>query len=77
MKGLLGAATVIGSLMYGAGHVLKGQTYTSICTMTPLRIPPLMLNLVSCLMGAIVFRLGLFRCWPESCFSYLQRDCLG
>ena len=25
MKGLLGAATVIGSLMYGAGHVFKGQ----------------------------------------------------
>jgi len=25
MKGLLGAATVIGSLMYGAGHVYKGQ----------------------------------------------------
>ena len=25
MKGLLGAATVIGSLMYGAGHVFKSQ----------------------------------------------------
>ena len=25
MKGLLGAATVIGSLMYGAGHAFKGQ----------------------------------------------------
>ena len=25
MKGLFGAATVIGSLMYGAGHVFKGQ----------------------------------------------------
>ena len=25
MRGLLGAATVIGSLMYGAGHVFKGQ----------------------------------------------------
>ena len=25
MKGLLGAATVIGSLMYGSGHVFKGQ----------------------------------------------------
>ena len=26
MKGLLGAATVIGSLMYGSGHVFKGQS---------------------------------------------------
>ena len=27
MKGLLGAATVIGTLMYSAGDVFKGQSY--------------------------------------------------
>ena len=27
MKGLLGAATVMGTLMYGAGHVWEGQAH--------------------------------------------------
>ena len=27
MKGLLGAATVMGTLMYGAGHVWAGQAH--------------------------------------------------
>ena len=29
MKGLLGAATVVGTLMYGAGHVWGGQAHLS------------------------------------------------
>ena len=40
MKGLLGAATVMGTLMYGAGHVWEGQAHFYLHDGEPSRPPP-------------------------------------
>ena len=40
MKGLLGAATVIGTLMYGAGHVWAGQAHFYLHEVEPINSPP-------------------------------------
>ena len=52
MKGLLGAATVIGSLMNGAGHVYQGHTNFYPHHGSPLMMP----SLATCSLGAAAYR---------------------
>ena len=67
MKGLLEAATVIGSLMYGAGHVFKGQA--NFCMEAPSETLRPMQPLGICWLGATALLHQTFH------FLRLRRHC--
>lgn len=54
MKGLLGAATVMGSLMYGVGHVWEGHDKLFFCMSTLLSVLLPMGHLHKCLLPTAV-----------------------